>query len=77
MAKLIAVSDDLYRRLSMRKREGQSFTKVIGAMLDSEAGGISDLKGMLDMDDAEVDAWQARILRDRKNFFQGRKHGNL
>ena len=77
MAKLIAVSDDLYMRLSMRKRKGESFTRVIGAMLDSEAGDISDLKGMLDMNEAEVDAWQAKILNDRKNFFSGRKRGNL
>ena len=52
-AKIIAVRDEVYERLKVRKRENEGFTDVINRLLDETTADWREGFGTLDTDEAE------------------------
>ncbi len=71
MAKLIAISEDVYNRLSkLKEREkAKSFTAVILELLDVKERDITDLFGAWKMSDKEAGELHRRIRRERRESF--------
>ena len=71
MAKLIAISEDVYNRLSkLKEREkAKSFTAVILELLDVKERDITDLFGAWKMSDKEASELHRRIRRERRESF--------
>jgi predicted CopG family antitoxin len=74
MAKLIAVSEEAYDRLSRlkSKEKAKSFTAVIMELTKQHGGGISTLFGAWKMSDKESAALKRRIKKERESIFAGR-----
>jgi predicted CopG family antitoxin len=69
MAKLIAVSEEAYSRLSKLKGKDKSFTKIIIELTDEKKTDISDLFGALNMSPEKVKALKETIKGERKGMF--------
>ncbi len=69
MAKLIAVSEEAYSRLSKLKGKDKSFTKIIIELTDKKKTDISDLFGALNMSPEKVKALKETIREERKGMF--------
>jgi len=69
MAKLIAVSEEAYSRLSKLKGKDKSFTKIIIELTDEKKTDISDLFGALNMSPDKVKAIKETIKEERKGMF--------
>ena len=69
MAKLIAVSEEAYSRLSKLKGKDKSFTKIIIELTDEKKTDISDLFGALNMSPEKVKAIKETIKEERKGMF--------
>ncbi|MBX8636358.1 MAG: hypothetical protein KIS30_05925 [Thermoplasmata archaeon] len=71
MAKLIAISEDVYNRLSkLKEREkAKSFTAVISELLKDKETDISDLFGAWKMDDKGATELKERIRKERRRSF--------
>jgi predicted CopG family antitoxin len=69
MAKLIAVSEEAYSRLSKLKGKDRSFTKIIIELTEEKKTDISDLFGALNMSPDKVKAIKETIKEERKGMF--------
>jgi predicted CopG family antitoxin len=69
MAKLIAVSEEAYSRLSKLKGKDKSFTKIIIELTEEKKTDISDLFGALNMSPERVKALKETIKEERKGMF--------
>lgn len=69
MAKLIAVSEEAYSRLSKLKGKDKSFTKIIIELTEEKKTDISDLFGALNMSPEKVKALKETIKEERKGMF--------
>lgn len=71
MAKLIAISEDVYNRLSkLKEREkSRSFTAVISELLEAKERDITDLFGAWKMSDKEASELNKRIRKERRESF--------
>lgn len=69
MAKLIAVSEEAYSRLSKLKGKDKSFTKIIIELTEEKKTDISDLFGALNMSPEKVRAIKETIKEERKGMF--------
>lgn len=69
MAKLIAVSEEAYSRLSKLKGKDKSFTKIIIELTEEKKTDIRDLFGALNMSPEKVKAIKETIKEERKGMF--------
>ncbi|MCL5011573.1 MAG: hypothetical protein M1594_01615 [Candidatus Marsarchaeota archaeon] len=70
MSRLISVSEDIYYQLSTLKTNKQSFTKVIGELLQKNKGSINDLFGTLKISEEEARKLKQEIKKERIDFFK-------
>lgn len=68
MSKLIAVSDEVYLKLSKYKVGGKSFTEVIKGFIEREekSSDIMRFAGILKHQSKELDEFKKQIQADRK-----------
>ncbi|MBI4182146.1 MAG: antitoxin VapB family protein [Candidatus Aenigmarchaeota archaeon] len=70
MVKTLTVTEEAYRRLASRKKEGESFSKIIIRLTGS--GQIRDLVGILSP--AQADRLEASIAEGRRRMRKGMDH---
>ncbi len=71
MAKLIAVSEEAYSRLTKLKGREKSFTTVILELTEKKKSDIMNFFGALEMKEREATALKARLKKERKTMFTG------
>ncbi len=69
MAKLIAVSEEAYFRLSKLKGDDKSFTKVIMELTEEKKTDISDLFGAISLDAKKLKEVKETIKKEREGMF--------
>jgi predicted CopG family antitoxin len=74
MAKLIAISEEVYDRLSRLKgkEKAKSFTAVISELLRQREDDIEDLFGAWKMNDKEASELKRKLREERTKLFSGR-----